>query len=296
MLVIGLLPVILPGCESHKGEARFWENEREKIELGQRLELARYRLDRHAPGELPELESLNRLLKESDVSLRDLRQDQSTLTVEIEEMERRNDDISRLALQSQRSRAQGMKFDSLPTRDGRTFRNVSISGVDDSGVSVRHEHGAARLRYAELSDEQRLFFGLEETTALAAEDREHEEALAYERGIDLELDAIREREREERKKLIANTNKAPQVSSSQMAASSYQHAARPLAQPARSFGSGSSYRRWYGYSGYRYYRPTYYYVYRQPSVPNPFCSSARAYRHSPAYTAPVRGPSTPSNP
>lgn len=84
VIVIGLLPVILPGCESHKGEARFWENEREKIELSQRLELARYRLDRHASGDHPELESLKCLLKETDMKLRKLRQDQSALSAEVD--------------------------------------------------------------------------------------------------------------------------------------------------------------------------------------------------------------------
>jgi hypothetical protein len=272
MIVIALFPIILPSCMSHKGEAAFWENEREKIELTQCLQLAEYRLGLNESGDFQELERLQSLLSEMEVRLWNLQSDQSALINDIGRMEIRNAELCRTALEKQRARARGMNFASFSVRDGRNFTNVSVTGVDDSGVAIRHEHGAARLRYAELSDEQRLFFGLEEAGALVAEDHERREALAYELSIDLELEAMRERERKESADSIAERNNDFQPSRALMAASNYQHETRPLAQPARSFGSGSSYRRWYGYSGYRY-RSVYSYVYRDPSVSNPFCGS-----------------------
>ncbi len=275
VILIALFSIILSNCESHDGEATFWEVEREKIELTHRLALAEYRLGLNDSGDIQELERLQFLLTEMEARLWDLKSEQSSLTADIGRMEIRNAELFRTALEKQRARALGMNFDSFSIRDGRTFSHVSVTGVDDSGVAIRHEHGAARLRYAELSDEQRHFFGLEEATALAAEERERRDALAYERSIDLELEAMRERERDERVDLIAERNKNLLVSRSLMAASNHQHETRPLAQPARSIGSGMSYRRWYGYSGYRYYRPAYRYVYRHPAAANPFCATAQ---------------------
>jgi hypothetical protein len=152
-------------------------------------------------------------------------------------------------------------------------------------VAFRHEHGAARLRYTELSDDQRLIFGLEEEAALAAEDRERRQALAYELSIDMELEAMRDRESEARADSIAAENNNFLASRSLMANPNHQREIRPLAQPARAFGSGSSYRRHYNYSGYRFYRPAYRYVYRHPPAVNPFCSSYRIRKQSSGFSS-----------
>jgi len=273
--VIAML-TILASCRSSGSEAAFWENEREKIELAQRLQLAEYRLRLYEPGDFHELEHLQSLLSENEVRLRKLQSDKSALISNIGRMEARNAGQRRNALEKQQALAHGMNFDSLSVRDGRTFNNVIVTGVGDSGLVIRHEHGSARLRYADLSEGQRLFFGLEESAAHAAEDRERRETLAYELSIDLELEAMREKGREERAESIAQGNS--RASRSLMASSNYQHENRPLAQPARPLGNGSSYRRSYRFPQYIHYRPAYRYVYRYPSTPNPFCKSTSS-RH-----------------
>ena len=266
-------PMVLAVCKGEDGSAEFWEGEREIIELTQRLKLGQYRLGLFESGKVEELERLKGVLTANEARLKALEADKSALTDEITRLAARNTESFRIAREAQRARSKGAKFETLATRDGRTFKNATVSAVDESGVAIRHEHGAATLRYAELSDEQRRFFGLEESAALAAEDRERREALAYEQSIAEELEAMREQE--ESLAAIGETFNSSRASSSSLAALSRpQTETRALAQPAKPFGSGSVYRRWYGYSGYRSYRPVYRYVYRYPTARVPSCPSS----------------------
>lgn len=59
-----LFPVVVLNCNSHEGEATFWELEREKIELSHRLQLAEYRPGLNNSGDLQELERWQSLLSE----------------------------------------------------------------------------------------------------------------------------------------------------------------------------------------------------------------------------------------
>lgn len=295
-VMIVLFPAILPSCRAEESEAELWSNEREIIELSQQLKLGEYRLGLSESGKRKELDDLKILLSENEVRLFNLQSEKSALVAEIERLESRNRQLCQAALEQRRSRAQGMNFETFSAKDGRTFKNAIITVVDDSGVAFRHEHGAARLRYAELSDEQRLFFGLEEEASLAAENRERKQALAYELSIDMELEAMRDQESQERAEPFTTRNNDYTASRTLMAASNDQREARPLAQPARTFGTGSLYRRLYGYSSYRSYRPVYRYVYQYPSVPNPFCPPSKARSQSsgfPSGTCPSSAPTTP---
>ena len=269
-----LMCLSLPGCDNRQVDAGYWAREREKIELTQRLKMAEYRIGQTNPEDLAELTQLGIRLREFDQRVRDLVQNRSALRAEIKAMEYRNDEAGRLAIQDRRTSAVGRKFDSFVLKDGRTLQNVAITGVDDSGVAIRHDHGTARLRYSDLSPEQNLIFGLEETSALAAENRELQESIAYERRIDLEIQSLRDKE--ERAAADAKRDDDAQVSRSLMARESGNQRTSPLAQPARQVGSGSWSRTWYGDSPYRSYRPTYRYVYYYPARPNPFCG-ARTY-------------------
>jgi hypothetical protein len=200
-----------------------------------------------------------------------LQRDRNALDAEIKGMEVRNEEFVRLAIQGLRMKALGRKFDRFSVNDGRTFENVTVTGVDDGGVAIRHEHGTARFRFAELSAGQSELFGLDERSGLAAADRERRESIAYERRIDEELDAMREKE--ERIAAVARRSEDARMSRPLMAVNSSRQPASPLAKPASPVGSGYSYRSSYGYSGYRSYRPTYRYVYYHRSVPNPFYAS-----------------------
>lgn len=143
--------------------------------------------------------------------------------------------------------------------------------VDDSGVLIRHDNGAARLGYADLSNEQRLFFGIEESSALAAEERERKEALQYEQSIDMQMAAIKAKEKTAASRNVVEDEL--RAMRARVATASKPREPSLLSQPARPFGTGSIYRRRPGYSSYGYYRPAYRFVQVVPSSPNPFCYS-----------------------
>jgi hypothetical protein len=266
--------MLLPCCKGQDVDAEFWRHERELVELAQQLKLGEYRLGLSDSAEWKDFDALKILLSENEVRLWNLQSEKSALLAEIKRLKTRNVDMERTALEQKRSRARGMKFETLSARDGRAFNKATITMVADSGVAFRHEHGAARLRYAELSDEQRLFFGMEEYAALAAEDRELTQEIACELSLNLEIETLRDRGSQARATLITRRNNDGMASRSLMAALNDQQEPRPLAQPARPFGGGSFHRSRSLYSGYRSYRPVYRYVYRSHSARNYFCSSS----------------------
>lgn len=253
-MTVVLLAVVLPSCGPEDGGYGFWENEREIVALTQRLKLCEYRLGRTVPGGAKELAELQSRLSANEAGLCRLQADKSGLTAEIASLETRNHQMGRMVLEKKRSAVRGMKFDTFPARDGRMFNNATIILVEDSGVEFRHEHGAARLRYGELSDQQRLFFGLEESAALAAEERERTEALAYERHIDLELEAVLKRE--------THPVMLDGMKGALSPVSFHKPVISELSKPAKPVGGASFYRNYHGYYGYRSHRPVYRYVYR----------------------------------
>lgn len=265
-VVIAMLSLTLAACDNRHDQAAHWETEREAIELSQQLKLAEYRLSQTPSGNPGELERVENKLRELDQRAQALLRQRSALSAEIKRLEARNEELARLAIQNLRTKSLGGTFDTFSVNDGRTFEKVSITGVDDSGVAIRHAHGTARLRYAELTAEQRASFGLEERSALAAEDQERRELLAYERRIDQEMDALREKE--ERIAAVAMKSEDSRIAASIMARNSSSQQTRPLAQPASPFGRES--RSSYGQYRYRSHRPTYRYVYYYPVTPNPF--------------------------
>lgn len=293
-LLIVLVPAILPNCEARESDADFWRNEREIIELAQRLKLAEYRLGLSEFRKAGELDDLKARLSENEARLSDLQAQRASLAVEVQNLEQGNKKQRGSALQQKRMKALGMKFETLPARDGRTFSNVTITKVDDAGVAFRHEHGAARLRYSELSDDKRSFFGLEESTALAAEQKEISDALAYERQIDLEMEEIWRRE-----SMAASLEKAYKPSQSTRSLASVsprQLRTSKLSEPAKAFGTSPTYRSYY-YSGYRSYRPVYRYYYRYPTCPTPsYCPSSRTRSYSSGFSSSACPPSVTKTP
>jgi hypothetical protein len=271
VVAAAMIFLFLPSCERNLNDSTYWETEREEIELTQQLKLAEYRLGMTTSGDangVAELERVESNLRELNQRTAALLRDRSVLGEEVRELEVRNRETERLAVRKLRMKSVGRKFDTLVVNNGRTFENVSITGVDDGGVAIRHEHGTARLRYSDLSAEQCASFGLEERSALAAEDRERRESIAYERRIDEELDAMREKE--EQIAAVARRSEETKVSRALVAANTTTKETSPLAKPASQVGRGSSYRYSDGYSTYRSYRPRYRYVYYYPVVRNPF--------------------------
>jgi hypothetical protein len=127
------------------------------------------------------------------------------------------------------------------------------------------------LRFADLSTEQRHFFGIEESTALAAEERERRESLLYEQSIEMQMAAIRKNEKIASDDLEEKEN--ARALRSRMAKIPTPRESSLLSQPARPFGTGSIYRRSPGYYSSGGYRSAYRYVYVYPGSTNPFCAS-----------------------
>ncbi len=305
-LFVTLVAVLLGGCREEVAPAVWWDGERQRMELGHQLELLDYKLQQSGYGLLGNLEKLRVSNRADQVRLEALLANRSELKVELESIERQLKSFKTAALLQQRRRAVGRTFDTFESSDGRKFHDVSVVSVEDAGVTLRHADGSARLRYADLDPQQRDFFGLEEGVALAAEEQEAREALAYERWIDVRVAAAREKEalaiasEEHESRLVREMRflHAPRLESPQSLARNQ----RPLAQPAKSVGRGfSSYNR-----SYRRSRPTYRYVFYNhysPSVPqnssvnrSQACPVAGSVRPRPHDLNPLRSHSDHSTP
>jgi hypothetical protein len=81
-------------------------------------------------------------------------------------------------VESRRAEASGKLMQALVTMEGRTYRNAVITRINAGGVSFKHADGAARLRFDELSPEQRASFGIDEETAAEVYRKEAERRAA----------------------------------------------------------------------------------------------------------------------
>jgi hypothetical protein len=270
---IWLATWFISSCDGGKDEAAFWKNEREITELTHRAELAGYRLDLLQKGGAAELEKAKRTLSDLEARITYLKSEHANLTHAVGNLDLRNQKLIARARESRRQTAMGMGFATFQTRNGRVYHDVRISEITDSGVKIRHGDGAVGLRYNDLTDDQRRIFGLEEAEALAAEERERREALAYEKKLDLQLEAIRK----VRKAAAESEARSSAREREALAAlaSRPDTEVRPLAQPARPVGSGSLYRSFTSRS------PTYRYVYYSPPSSVSYFSTPRSRSNAP---------------
>lgn len=249
-LLAAAVTLLVVGCGSEKHDSAWWEGENERIALQHELELKTFRFEQVYSTDFTELEALRKSNGSSAAALEQLRRQKTDLTVAVASLEDQREEVRRTAIGEQRQRAMDKTFDEMTLASGRSFRKVSVSSIDDAGVTIRHADGSAKLRYEDLSAVQRVFFGLDEEFSAAAEDREEQDAIAYERWIDSRLLVMKEKESaaSERREEIAQRNAQ---ASSAMSRNLVAANTSPLAQPSRSA----------GYSTYRAYRPTYRYVY-----------------------------------
>ncbi len=258
LVSLGLM-LLMPGCQKSSGDAAWWQGEQQRLELSNQLVLKEYRYNQTSGGDVAGLEKLRTSNDTVGLRIAELTQKQSSLSMEVDSMQRRLIALREESIQNQRQFALGKKFKEFSVSSGRTYADASVAMIDDAGVTIRHADGSARLTYADLDDSQRQFFGLEESSSLAAEERERRQALAYEQWIDSSIAVVRQKE--ERLTRSAKLEEDAAVRARTMLAASqasYASTTRALAQPAKSFGGYS--RNYYGYS-----RPTYRYVYHYNS-------------------------------
>ena len=286
VIVAALLAV---GCGKNQDQAGWWQGEQQRIELSQQLELKKYRYEKTYSRDFEQLEKLRRSTPPTIALLQSLRLQRQTLGEQIESLEGQWVSFRETAIREKRQHAMSKTFEKFSLVSGRTFVAVSVASIDDSGVTIRHADGSARLRFADLDAKQRVFFGLEADLALAAEQQETRDAADYERWVQARMvviDEMKLKEAEIARRDQLETRRLRVESAARLAANS---SVRPLAQPATNVGSRSwSYSG--NYSNYRASRSAYRYVYYYNT---PSCNTSSYDCLPSSYTVYPGGPTTP---
>lgn len=183
------------GCKEDQGQAGWWQGEQERIELNQQLKLKKYRFEQSDNRDFEELEKLLDATDTATSSLRSLRQQRLSLSDEVASLDGKWGAFRESTIKDQRHRAIGNTFEVIYLISGRKYQNVTVSAIEDAGVTIRHADGSARLCFADLNSDQRLYFGLEEDLAIAAMDKEVAEAASYDRWIDEQLVIINDQKK-----------------------------------------------------------------------------------------------------
>ena len=261
-VVIALVALSSTGCKNDRKTSVWWENERERIELEQQLKLAQYRCDRSPSGNPGDLAKLVESVRELKLRKQTLLQARTLLEAGIKELEHQCDEIADKMIQARRMALTGRKFETLRLNASRIFHHVAITGIDDCGVSISHDHGAARLSYVDLSPEQREFFGLDEDASIASANRESQQALAYECWIEQSLRTARDNQQLASAAAMKEDEAATKARNLLLEQEAARYRLRPLAQPARPLqGTIRPFVWTYHYgSTYQIYRPRYRYV------------------------------------
>ena len=295
-----LATVLLSACEREGGDSVWWENQRTIIELEQRIELARYRLEMRSPaaeGGASAVDAVPAKVLSEEIASMTMRKKQ--VAAETEDLRDGWEGFRAETLHRRRSATMGELTGDFHLPDGRVLRESRVTKIDDGGVSISHETGAARLRIDDLDESQRAYFGLDAELAEIAYAQEREQRIAYERWHEERQSA---NEEESRKLAEARREEEKRLSSARLiAAANRTVAARPLSSAIGALGeTGSVYGTGYSYRRSRYYsRPSVHYYYQPSAVRctsgTPFWGSSSPFRrpcHS--YTAP--GAVTPFNP
>lgn len=249
------------GCERSSPEASWWEKENERIALEHELELKTFRFNQVKGGDMEELRALGIQNREAAVDLTEMTASKSRLQAEIQNLESEQAHYRLDLLAERRRMMTGKTFEKLSVASGKEFQNAKVAAITDAGITIRHVDGSATLRFNDLTAGQREEFGLDPELALVAENKEREQAVAYERWLDRELAASQAAKTEELR-IAANDRRNDErrsASARQAAAASLLVASnsQALAQSASSVGSGYYGRTRYRTSYYNVYRPYY---------------------------------------
>jgi hypothetical protein len=272
--------ILFPSCGDDALKREIAAGEHQVIELEQRLKLMQYRAERADSGSFDDLQAIEGNLVRLGKRERELVTRRAELAETTAQLESQLAESKSMAIRERREQAIGREMDQLITHDGRSFAKARVISVDDAGVSIRHEHGAARLRHADLTLEQQVEFGMDPDLAAAAEQREREEVAAYDQWLEAEM-ARNERIENSKPPETGRSLATASASSRRIGDTMSEGRTSLLSQPARTFGTGSIYR----YSSYRSYRPTYRHVYYY----QPYCPSyQRSYQRIAPSTGVVR--------
>lgn len=192
------------------------------------------------------------------------------------------DSRAAVSIEQRRANALSEKFARFETMKGRVYKDVRITAIDAGGVSLSHSSGTARLRFGDLSPQQRQHFGIEEQAAAETYRQETLAREAYEKRV-------AEKQAARREAAIAAEHQRRLAEEKVEAARALAEANRPLSAaekiPTRPniqrvdtlqrSSRYSSYGSSYGYHPYSYYQP--YYSPRRHSSGHHFGN--HGYRH-----------------
>jgi hypothetical protein len=275
---VSLMSILSVACDKDESLGEWWQGEQDRIALVHQVELKKYRLEQGDFGAYEEVKRLRALVSEQSERLITLGARKQVLQEQVATVEREGIVLRQTAIRNQREQALGKKFESIESTSGRIYQKVSVAAIDDSGVTIRHVDGSARLRFADLNADQQVFFGLEAGLASVAEKNEAIEQVAYEREMDEQLATLQQQKKESADRL-ANEEIATNRSRTLLADRSIQPsktgrlsaAATPFGPRSGSYSSDRSYR----YRSSSGYRSNYYYV--VPNSPQ-YCPSASSSR------------------
>lgn len=252
-----ILPLIIAflhvSCEKGVEDAVAWNNKKTIIELQNRIELLRYQADQLAPKEQHQVSAADEEALHEEMKV--LLSQKRNLNKEISQLRSGWDEHRKNVLENRRISVSGKTFEAFNVSDGRQFQDAKVTQIDDTGVSMTHADGTARLRYDDLSPQWHSYFGLDGEFAHAAQEQETGQRIAYEREMDRQLAAISMSEADQRKERNKEEKEERLASARAIASSTRAAASRPLSASVGALGETSTfYTSRYRNSFYSYYR------------------------------------------
>jgi hypothetical protein len=253
----------LTACQRPSNQAKnnpeFIQLEGERLSRAQREELLRMRYDRLA-GPHEEAAAIFNQLESQRASVTTLSERKEELEREVTALRDQKDNLRRTALRAARERAVGKQLPELTLANGRTLKQVTVTGGSEAGIQVRHATGTARLDVNDLGPVRSELYGLDPELQANAVAREETERQAYERWIERELStqavanepAKPVRERRTPKSDLLEVS----ASSTSATASTANARSNPLHEKPRYFGGVRSRPRYVYYYYYRPYSPS----------------------------------------
>lgn len=236
-------------------DSEWWRLEADRIEVAQKVELQRLRLEKiesreggHAEQEA-DLQRGAAVRERLEARVDELKGEIATRSAELEDLRGR-------WVRANREAAVGRSFENFQGAGSRSYQKVVITRVTDIGIEFRHATGIARLAATDLTAEQRDVFGLEADASGEALADERVAAQAYASWVDRSVAESAARE-EEAAELVAAVAPAREP----LLADASTRSRSSLRDEPRSFGTSTLWSPRYSRSRYRDdYRSDYYYV------------------------------------
>ena len=185
-------------------DSEWWRLEADRIEVAQKVELQRLRLEKiesreggHAEQEA-DLQRGAAVRERLEARVDELKSEIATRSAELEEVRGR-------WVRANREAAVGRSFANFQGAGSRSYQEVVITRVTDIGIEFRHATGIARLAASDLTAEQRDVFGLEADASGEALADERVAAQAYASWVDRSVAESAAREEEAAELVAADT-------------------------------------------------------------------------------------------